>query len=264
MDRKWSFLLLFFSLWSVKDVMSASKGDTLFSDAPRVIEVGNYSIEMLPVEGCEPSEANGFLQLDNFYIGRTEVTQGLWEEVMKGNPSFFKSPSLPVESVSWEEANEFIKKLNERTGLQFRLPTEYEWEYAARGGKQSKGYKYSGGNKPEAISWNNFNSEGRTHPVATQKANELNIFDMTGNVEEWCADLFIEQEVKKVKREEEVLTHRYLDVQVSLDKTKKHVLKGGSWDSRPKQCLIMFRRGSDFGDHKVGFRLCMDVAGGKQ
>lgn len=126
--------------------------------------------------------------LSDYYIGQTEVTQALWEAVMGSNPSDSKGDNLPVERVSWDDCQVFIQKLNQLTGKQFRLPTEAEWEYAARGGRKSRGYKYAGGNNIDSVAWCDGNSGNETHPVATKQANELGIYDMSGNVLEWCSD----------------------------------------------------------------------------
>lgn len=128
--------------------------------------------------------------LDTYYIGQTVVTQALWEAVMGSNPSTFRGPNLPVEKVSWFDCQEFVRKLNQLTGKEFRLPTEAEWEYAARGGKKSRGYKYSGSNDLDDVAWYVGNSGGKTHAVGTKKANELGLYDMTGNVMEWCQDWY--------------------------------------------------------------------------
>jgi formylglycine-generating enzyme required for sulfatase activity len=143
--------------------------------------------------------------IDDYYIGKYEVTQAQWKEVMGDNPSSFKGNNLPVEEVSWDDivgksgdymtirniqyyADGFIYKLNKLTGKQYRLPTEAEWEYAARGGTGSRGYKYSGDNVLGNVAWYKDNSGDKTHPVGTKSSNELGIYDMSGNVDEWCSD----------------------------------------------------------------------------
>ena len=128
--------------------------------------------------------------LSDYYIGETEVTQELWEAVMGSNPSYFKGSQNPVEKVSWNDCKEFITKLNRLTGKNFRLPTEAEWEYAARGGNKSKGYKYSGSNTIGNVAWYSGNSGKATHNVKTKSPNELGIYDMSGNVWEWCEDYY--------------------------------------------------------------------------
>ena len=128
--------------------------------------------------------------LSGYYIGKTEVTQALWKAVMGINPSRFKGDYLPVENVSWDDCQEFIRKLNSMTGQNFRLPTEAEWEFACRGGNNSRGYKYSGSNNLGSVAWYDGNSGNKTHPVGTKAPNELGIYDMSGNVWEWCADWY--------------------------------------------------------------------------
>lgn len=127
--------------------------------------------------------------LSSFYIGCYEVTQEEWEAIMGENPSKNKGARLPVENVTWGDCQNFIMRLNEKTGRHFRLPTEAEWEYAARGGKDSRGYRFSGGNDIDPVAWYEANSMGMTHDVGLKAPNELGLYDMTGNVREWCQDL---------------------------------------------------------------------------
>ena len=167
---------------------------------PRTFTVNGVSFVMVPVAGgtfqmgSNDSEAYSnekpvhSVTLSSYYIGQTEVTQALWKAVMNKNPSYFKGDKLPVEYVSWDDCQTFITKLNQLTGENFRLPTEAEWEYAARGGKKSKGYKYSGSNTIDDVAWYDGNSGEKTHEVATKQPNELGIYDMSGNIDEWCQD----------------------------------------------------------------------------
>lgn len=128
--------------------------------------------------------------LSDYSIGETEVTQELWKAVMGSNPSYFSGNNLPVEEVSWGNCQEFIKKLNNLTGANFRLPTEAEWEYAARGGNQSRNTQYAGSNNIDEVAWYYDNSGRKTHAVKTKQPNELGLYDMSGNVWEWCQDWY--------------------------------------------------------------------------
>jgi formylglycine-generating enzyme required for sulfatase activity len=159
----------------------------------KLVEGGTFQMGATSEQGSEAESDEKpvhSVTLSNYYIGETEVTQALWQAVMGSNPSYFKGDNLPVENVSWNDCQEFIRKLNQKTGKNFRLPTEAEWEYAARGGKKSRGYKYSGGNTLGSVAWYGDNSGNKTHTVKTKSPNELGLYDMSGNVWEWCQDWY--------------------------------------------------------------------------
>ena len=160
------------------------------------VEGGSFMMGATPGQGDDARENEKpahKVTVDDFLIGETEVTQELWFAVMGNNPSHFKykDGNYPVENVSWYDVQEFIKKLNEITGQQFRLPFEAEWEYAARGGKKSTDKKYAGSDDIEEVAWYAKNANKITHVVASKKANELGLYDMSGNVFEMVQDSMI-------------------------------------------------------------------------
>ena len=146
------------------------------------------------VDHCRPVHQ---VTLSEYYIGQTEVTQELWTAVMGSNPSYYvESNQQPVHMITWANCQTFITKLNQLTGKNFRLPTEAEWEYAARGGRQSHDYLYSGSNDISLVGWYRDNSGATSHPVAQKSPNELGLYDMTGNVWEMCADVYTRYDKK--------------------------------------------------------------------
>ncbi len=214
------------------------------------VEGGTFTMGATPEQGGDAydrEETAHRVTLNGYAIGKHEVTQALWQAVMGGNPSYFKGDNLPVECVSWNDCQEFINKLNSITGRNFRLPTEAEWEFAARGGKKSKGYKYSGSNNLDEVAWYNENSGDQTHPVGTKKPNELGIYDMSGNVWEWCADWYGDYSSSP-----------------STDPTGPtsgsiRVYRGGSWSHYAWLCRVSYRNWDfpDFGLDYLGLRLVL-------
>ena len=185
--------------------------------------------------------------LSDYSIGETEVTQALWEAVMGNNPSSFKGKSLPVEQVSWEDCQKFIKKLNKKTGRTFRLLTEAEWEFAARGGSENQKSMYSGGDNISDVAWYSGNSQGKTHDVGTKQANELGLYDMSGNVQEWCSDW-------KGNYDNSAQTNPK-----GPSSGNDHVHRGGSWNSEAKNCRPSFREASSPSNRNsaIGLRLAL-------
>lgn len=184
--------------------------------------------------------------LSDYFIGETEVTQELWYAVMGANPSnFTRSSRNPVERVSWYDCQSFIQKLNQLTGLRFRLPTEAEWEFAARGGTKSKGYKYSGSNRIDDVAWYDGNSGRSTHEVATCYPNELGLYDMSGNVWEWCSDWFGSYSSMAQTDPSGAGSGSY------------RVFRGGSWLNNAQYCRVSIRYGNTPGScfNALGLRL---------
>ena len=185
--------------------------------------------------------------LYSFYIGKYEVTQEEWETVMGSNPSNFKGAKLPVENVSWYDSQEFISKLNELTGLKFRLPTEAEWEYAARGGNRSMGYEFAGSNGLNIVGWCDGISDDKTHEVGKKQPNELGLFDMSGNVFEWCYDW-------------KGTYNSSLQTNPQGPSNGMHrVCRGGSWCYGVESCRVSDRndRAPDERSDMIGLRLAL-------
>ena len=168
--------------------------------------------------------------LSGFSIGETEVTQALWQAVMGSNPSHITGDlQRPVEKVSWDDCQTFITKLNQLTGQNFRLPTEAEWEYAARGGSKSNSYKYSGSKSIDRVAWYEGNSNKQTHAVASKEPNELGIYDMSGNVLEWCQDWCGSYSSGAQTNP------------TGPTSGSGRVCRGGCWDSQPGGCCVSLR-----------------------
>ncbi len=264
------------ALTSFAVVSNTDNNITLSAPVPKVeekkqVSVNGISFNMIRVEGdtftmgctsergsdCYNDEKPSHqVTLSSYYIGETEVTQELWQAVMGRNPSYFSGSKNPVEKVSWDDCKDFIHKLNQLTGMTFRLPTEAEWEYAARGGKKSRGYKYAGSNNLKDVAWygqwngniyDNGNSGEKTHAVATKQPNELGIYDMSGNVDEWCEDWYGSYQ-----------SYSQTNPQGASSGSSR-VLRGGSWTSGSRNCRVSSRNDGTPGSRRryYGFRLVL-------
>ena len=226
---------------TIIDIM-AGRGD----NAPETVTytVNGVSFTMIGVEGgtfqmgSDDSDANDRekpvhqVTLSSFSIGQTEVTQELWETVMGSNPAYIKGQRRPVERVTWDDCQTFIAMLGVWTGLSFRLPTEAEWEFAARGGNKSKGYTYAGSNTIGDVAWYSDNSNRTTHYVGTKQANELGLYDMSGNVWEWCSDWY-------GSYSSQAQTNPTGPVSPASDSGR--VCRGGGWGSYAMHNCVSFR-----------------------
>ena len=272
-------IVLLALIWIVKDEKELApyreaeriaEAERLEMEKQEAIKRGEFTVNgvffrMIPVEGglfdmgSNSGESNEKpihqVTVSDFYIGETEVTQALWEAVMGNNPSHYKGDQRPVECVSWEDicgknANDttcFIYKLNRLTGAKFRLPTEAEWEYAARGGKFRHEYKFSGGDGIDSVAWYYDNSGGETHPVKRKKANGLGLYDMSGNVWEWCQDWY-------GSYSSDSQTDSTGPSSGSI-----RVIRGGSWYCNAAGCRVAYRNYITPSDryYDLGFRLSL-------
>ncbi|EHP44942.1 hypothetical protein HMPREF9449_03103 [Odoribacter laneus YIT 12061] len=242
-----------------KEILSRLVGNMVQVEGGR-FQMGATSEQGSDAYGSEKSVHE--VTLSDYYIGKYEVRQSEWEAVMGSNPSYFKGDDLPVERVSWKDCHKFIRRLNALTGLSFKLPTEAQWEYAARGGRLSKGYKYSGSNNLGEVGWYWENSGDRvltgkwdsnkvvknhcrTHRVGEKQPNELGLYDMSGNVWEWCEDWYGSYSVTS-QRDPSGATSGSLRVD-----------RGGCWNSGAMFCRVSNRfsgtPGIRYSD--LGFRL---------
>ena len=214
------------------------------------VEGGTFSMGATSEQGSDAWDSEKpvhSVTLSGFYIGKTEVTQALWKAVMGSNPSNSRGDNLPVEQVSWDDCQVFIRKLNALTGQNFRLPTEAEWEFACRGGNNSRGYKYSGSNYIDNVAWYCDNSGKKTHPVATKSPNELGFYDMSGNVMEWCSDW-----------KGDYSSGAQTNPKGPYDGSCR-VFRGGSWPEDARTCRSSYRYdcSPDYRDFDLGLRLSL-------
>lgn len=227
------------------------KNDPVIFD---MVFVEGGSFRMGSNDGDKDEKPMHTVILNSFYIGKYEVTQKQWSSVMENNPSFFKyCDNCPVEQVSWHDVKEFIRKLNQITANTYRLPTEAEWEYASKGGNKSNGYLYSGSNNVDDVAWHKRNSDSITHPVRQKQSNELGLFDMSGNVREWCSDWY----------GSDYYSHSLTKNPLGPSCGSSRLLRGGGWNDPARRCRNTYRCGDDPGYRYSDKQESNDVPGYK-
>ena len=256
---------------SKNDTVDSTAADTVVAESAKIgtesFTANGVTFEMVKVEGgtfmmgadkgdslADPDEfPQHEVSISTFYMGQCVVTQKLWKAVMGTAPSKFAGDNKPVERVSWLSANEFIKKLNEMTGKTFRLPTEAEWEFASRGGVKSKGFIYAGSNNSDEVGWCENNLDEETKDVAMKAPNELGLYDMSGNIGEWCSDIYDAKYYANSPKE---------DPQGPAEGPYR-CLRGNGWCSNECRYIRSANRSGNIPEYEypfVGFRLAMSEA----
>ncbi|MDX2250586.1 MAG: formylglycine-generating enzyme family protein [Bacteroidia bacterium] len=217
------------------------------------VEGGEFDMGGSDAEARDNEKPVHRVRVSSFYMGKYPVTQALWQAVMGNNPSNFKGENHPLEQVSWNDTKTFLQKLNDKTDKTYRLPTEAEWEFAARGGIYSEGYLYAGSDKPSDVGWYDDNSGRQTQPVGQKYPNELGLYDLSGNVWEWCEDVWYSN---------------YIDAPVdgsawvgSDERNAYRVYRGGSWLNNFQLCRVPVRtfRSPEAIVNNLGFRLALSL-----
>lgn len=227
-----------------------SNKSIISTDGFEMVFVKGGTFQMGSNKGDNDEKPIHTVTLSDFYIGKYEVTQKQWKAFMDSNPSNFTNcDNCPVERVSWKDIQEFIKKLNQKTGKNYRLPTEAEWEYAARGGIKSRGYKYAGSNNLADVAWHDENAGNKTHPVGQKAANELGIYDMVGNVWEYCSDWYGSYSSSSKRNP------------LGPASGNGRVRRGGGWKDKVRYLRVSNRNSwnPDHRNYNLGFRLTMDL-----
>ena len=227
-------------------------------DSMVFVQGGSFTMgsEEADKEASNDEKPQHEVRLSDYHIGKYPVTQAQWEAVMGKNPSRFQGcPDCPVEMMTWKECQTFLEKLSALTGQRFNLPTEAQWEYAARGGQPGKGqhYKYSGSIDLDKVAWHGGNSDKKTHPVGGKDPNALGLHDMSGNVWEWCRDRYDSRYYQQWK-------DKVVIDPLSTSSVESFVLRGGSCFSVPQDCRVALRVSvrAGYPHYLVGFRLQRD------
>lgn len=242
----------------VKEVVTFGYGEKPWTDVEggKVYDVNGVKFTMIDVEGgtFQMGSSSSYevkpvhdVTLSSFSIGDCEVTQALWKAVMGSNPSSSIGDNFPVNNVSWESIQTFITKLNQITGEHFRLPTEAEWEFAARGGNKSQGYTYSGSNTCGDVAWYGGNSGNEVHEVKTKGYNEIGLYNMSGNVWEWCQDFYGDYSSNAQTNP------------TGPSSGTSHVFRGGGSSDYPFKCTVTYRlyNKPSYSHRELGFRLAL-------
>lgn len=196
------------------------------------------------------------VSLDAFYIGKYELTQDVFEQIMGWNNSYFTCDNCPVNNISWFNIQLFIERLNLATGKKFSLPTEAQWAYAAKGGNKSQGYKYSGSNNINEVAWFADNASNKSHPVGLKKPNELGLYDMTGNLWEFCLD-----DMSRLAYSRTESHNPFLGNKNDLKRKSMKVIRGGGYEFSATENLVFMRDGATNNVRMadIGFRLAMST-----
>jgi len=226
-----------------------SKNSTKTFILPEMIVVEGGSFNMGSADGASDEKPIHMVEVKRFSISKYEITQSQWQAIMGSNPSEFAGCiTCPVENVSWNDIQDFLKELHAQTGRHYRLPTESEWEFAARGGLRSKGFTYAGSFGVSNVAWHSENSGNQTHPAGQKKPNEIGICDMSGNVWEWCEDWYLVYGTSQLNQESSTLG-------------RLRVIRGGSWGGASSDCRIPNRANQDPAkrSNDTGFRIVADL-----
>jgi uncharacterized protein (TIGR02145 family) len=226
---------------------------------PEMIRVEGGTFTMGSDSVYQVAKPTHEVTLSNFSISKYEITQSQWTMIMGGDLETLSHPceKCPVSRVSWARAQEYVRRLSAQTGKQYRLPTEAEWEYAARGGNKSKKFKYSGSNSMDSVGWYDKNSAGKTHPVGLKKANELGIFDMSGNVNEWCIDWLSNYTAEASENPKGPLTYSN-----ETNPEPRKIFRGGGFESYLESCHSSYRLGGNPNSvfsHNFGLRVVLEI-----
>jgi len=251
------YIIIFFSAWSAgcqqfpNSPIELAAVHQAIAESMVFVETGSFEMGSDRMRVRYVSELPVHpVAVSSFQIGKYEITQAQWRAVMGSNPSDFENcDDCPVDNVSWNGVQVFITTLNQQTGRNYRLPTEAEWEFAARGGRLSQGYQYAGSNRLRQVAWYERNSGRRTHPVGTKAPNELGLYDMSGNVWEWCQDVFV----------------AYTDLPQTDPLIEgvegPRVLRGGGWYDRRDFNRVTYRNAlrPKYAENRYGFRLVLPI-----